>query len=179
MSAPVPFRGRAYESHGHLIRPLTRAEADELGADMATSDPWARLGFSARVLADALAPQDQPAAEAAAAFGLFGTEVGDAPLGAVSIRPVWLRGPYLALLFVRPGRQSRGTGRAALEWMEAEARRTGANSLWTAVSGFNHRAFAFYRRFGFVEVALLPDLVSPGEEERLLRKRLVPGVETV
>ena len=172
MSAHDSFRARAYESRGHLIRPLTRAEADELGAEMATIDPWARLSFSAEVLAEALAPRDHPATEAAAAFGLFDAEVDDAPLGAVSVRPVWLRGPYLALLFVRPCKQSLGTGRAALEWMEAEARRADANSLWTAVSGFNERALAFYRSFGFDEVAVLPDLVKPGESERLLRKRL-------
>ncbi|MCB8839540.1 N-acetyltransferase [Aurantimonas sp. VKM B-3413] len=170
MSTSGAFGGREYESRDHLLRPLSAAEAAALGAEMAATDPWARLGFSADGLAGALAPRERIAPESPVTFGLEG--LGGALAGAVSVRPVWLRGPYLALLFVRPQSQSRGTGLAALEWMEAEAGRAGANSLWTAVSAFNDRAFSFYRRFGFEEVALLPDLVMPGEDERLLRKPL-------
>jgi ribosomal protein S18 acetylase RimI-like enzyme len=54
--------------------------------------------------------------------------------------------------------------------MESEAGQVG--NLWLCVSAFNSRAIAFYERQGFQPVADLPDLVTPGFAELLMRKRL-------
>ncbi|TFF21848.1 GNAT family N-acetyltransferase [Jiella endophytica] len=174
----APFRAEAYHVAGHWIAPLAAGEAAILAAEMATLDPWARLGIAAEGLAATLSPAGDPSLYAPVAFGLrqAGVEARlagqDELLGACAIRPRFLNGPYLALLFVRPAAQSRGTGRAALAFMEQEARRSGANGLWVSVSAFNDRAFAFYQRFGFAEVGLVPDLLREGEDERLMRKAL-------
>jgi len=40
-----------------------------------------------------------------------------------------------------------------------------------SVSSFNTEARRFYERQGFAEVALLPDLIKPGFDEVLMRRR--------
>ncbi|MBO0906193.1 GNAT family N-acetyltransferase [Jiella sonneratiae] len=167
-----PFMAPRYDVAGHRIAPLTAAEARRLAEEMAGLDPWARLGISAASLAATLGPGADSSPYAVRGFGLFDPVGEMEPLGAAAIRPRFLNGPYLALIFVRPGCQSRGTGRAALAFMEEEARRSGANGLWVSVSAFNERAFAFYRRFGFEEIGRVPGLIRPGEDERLMRKPL-------
>ena len=77
---------------------------------------------------------------------------------------------FLALL---PGAQGQGHGQALLQWFEAQARSAGARNLWICVSAFNTGAQRLYRRFGFEAVTILDDLIKPGVDEVLMRKRLV------
>jgi GNAT superfamily N-acetyltransferase len=86
------------------------------------------------------------------------------PAAILCLRDPWLRGPFLELLAVTvPGR---GIGTALVAWL---AERAGAN-LWTTVSGFNFAGRRFYRHQGFIEVARLPGLIQPGQDEFLLRR---------
>jgi len=78
----------------------------------------------------------------------------------------------LELLAVLPQHQGKGLGKEMIAWLAGETRRQGKANLWTISSEFNHAALAFYRRHGFEEAGVLPDLISAGETERLLRLRL-------
>ena len=168
----APFRGAEYHLDGHRVARLAKREATLLGAEMARLDPWARLKISGAGLAATLSPVGDASLYAPVSFGLYEPGEGGALLGAVAIRPRFLNGPYLALLYVRPDCQSRGTGQAALSFMQMEAQKSGANGLWVSVSAFNSRATSFYRRFGFADVGLVPGLIRDGEDEQLMRKAI-------
>lgn len=100
----------------------------------------------------------------------YAIDVDGAAAGAATVRHPWLRGPYLELLVLLPGHQGRGIGGAFLRWFQNEAQRNASRSLWACASRSNTRALAFYRRHGFAETAVLPDLVADGFDEILLRK---------
>ena len=96
----------------------------------------------------------------------------ETPAACLAVRPNWLRGPLLELLAVLPQHQGCGLGREAILWLMEETRRAGQSNLWTISSGFNVAALDFYRKLGFEEAGLLPDLISSAETEILLRCRL-------
>jgi ribosomal protein S18 acetylase RimI-like enzyme len=143
---------------------LKPAPAEALGRVLAGMDPWATLGYSAATLARGLAlPHPDLIRYVAMRDG--------APLGLATIRYPWLRGAYIELFAVLPQAQGGGVGDALLTHVELTYRsRTG--NLWLLVSGFNARARRFYERAGFGPVGTISDLVLPGEDEILMRKRL-------
>lgn len=146
------------------MRLLHEDEIDALAARLGGMDPWARLGYGAGALANYLR-RDDPA------LRRLVLERDGRPAGMMALRAPWLRGPYIELLAVMPDHQGGGLGRAMVEWAAAQA--AGAPNLWACVSAFNTSARAFYASAGFEEVAPLPDLVAPGQDEILLRRRLV------
>jgi len=81
----------------------------------------------------------------------------------------WLRGypeadtAYIGLLLLAEDLQGRGHGRAALAWLEGEARRRGCARLRLAVIETNARALAFWSREGFREVLrkTIPGVTGP------------------
>lgn len=150
-----------------MIRPLAACEIAAFAAAMAAMEPWRSLGFSAAGLASYLGRDD------AAARRMVVERDGGA--GLVVLRAPWLRGPMIELLAVLPQAQGAGLGRELVEW----AARQGGGNLWACVSAFNASARAFYARSGFVEVASLPDLVTDGYDEILLRRRLALAAPSV
>jgi len=58
-----------------------------------------------------------------------------------------------------------------MEELERRAFRTWPN-VFLCVSDFNLGAYEFYRRLGYQEVGLLPDLLLPGRGEVLMRKTI-------
>jgi GNAT superfamily N-acetyltransferase len=151
-------------------------EALHIGGLLACRDPWARLGIDA----DTIARQFVPGSPAAYPFAI---RSGGCVVGGVLVRHPWLLGPYLNLVGIHPSARRKGIGAAVLGWLEGEAQRAGTRNIWLCVSAFNADAQHFYRRHGYREVATLDDLVVPGEDEVLMRKRLEPasveGVEPV
>jgi ribosomal protein S18 acetylase RimI-like enzyme len=176
MSPDAPFGAARYDlrparelaATGRLSA-TTEAEAAFLGEALARIDPWARLGATGMHLASFLAnPSDGKRCFTVTADGELA--------GAISVRFPWLGGPYLNLLAILPAYQRAGLGGAALGWMEAEARRAGARNCWLCVSAFNTSAIAFYLSHGYAEAAVLDDLIKDGEDEILMRKRLVERI---
>ena len=55
-------------------------------------------------------------------------------------------------LYVDPEWHGRGVAAVLMDWVIATARAQGAQDLWLSVFTDNHRARAFYRRYGFIEV---------------------------
>lgn len=127
--------------------------------------PWSTLGVSEDSLTSYLAGEDDGAQRYAIAMN-------GATAGVVCIRFPWLKGPYIELLAVLPGYQGQGIGTAVLSFIETEAMRAGSRNVWVCASQFNSAARRFYERGGFAEVGTLPDLVTDGFAELLLRKRL-------
>ena len=154
MTAPRP---------GLRLRPPEPAEGVRLGAVLAAMEPWRSLGFSAAALTRYL-ERDDPA------LRRMVIERAGQPAGVIALRTPWLRGPSIELLAVMPEAQGSGLGRALVDWAAGEAASTG--NLWACVSAFNAPARAFWARAGFAEVAVLPELVAPGQDEILLRRRL-------
>lgn len=143
---------------------LESATAAAIGRILAGMDPWATLGYSAETLARGLTRVHPDLTRYLAVRG------GET-LGLATIRYPWLRGAYIELFAVLPGAQGQGLGDSLLGHVE-ERYRGGTRNLWLLVSGFNVRARRFYERHGFSPVGSIPDLVVPGFDEILMRKRL-------
>ena len=148
------------------LRAVTQADADILGLALTSIDPWARLGLSSELMTGFLAGSNDN-------LRCFSIWHGGDRAGVAVVRFPWLSGPYLNLLAVLPGFQQKGIGRVALSWMEAEARAIGARNCFLCVSAFNISARGFYLRNGYSEAAVLDELIKDGEDEILMRKRLV------
>jgi GNAT superfamily N-acetyltransferase len=159
-----PFAAVPHDLGTCRLEPLTPAIAATVAARLPEMDPWRRLGYHAAALARYLT-QESPSLTRWALCD------GDAPAGVVAVRFPWLRGPYLELLAVFPEAQGRGFGAAVLGWLQSVAAHEG--NLWVMVSAFNEDARHFYRRHGFAEIGVVPDLVRAGHDELLLR--WVPG----
>jgi diamine N-acetyltransferase len=127
-------------------------------------DPWKRLGYREAGFRNYLSRSDPGLAG-------YSITVGRECAGVVCVRYPWLGGPFLELLAVLDGFRGKGVGGAVIDWMEEECRGI-CNNLWTSASSFNDRALAFYRRLGFAEATLIEDLLKPGDDELLLRKRI-------
>ncbi len=147
-----------------LVPALEPEAATAVGATLAQIDPWARLGYSAEALAVGLGLQHPDLVR-------YLVRRDGAILALATIRYPWLRGAYIELFAVLPGAQGQGMGKALLAHLESSYRGRTAN-LWLLVSAFNGRARGFYEAQGFSPIGTLRDLVAPGEDEILLRKRL-------
>lgn len=152
---------------GRVVRlqPMTPAAAAHCGPACAAIDPWRRYGITAEQLTATFA------ATSGSTFR-YQALVGDEPAGVMIIVHPWLIGPYLQFIAVLPAYQSQGVGRTLLDWFENRARASGQRNVWLCVTGFNDRAAAIYRASGWQQAAVLPDLVTTGIDENLLRKRL-------
>jgi diamine N-acetyltransferase len=157
--------GTARDGRPLALQPITPAAADRLGAAIAGIGPWAHYAIAGTALAEAL--KSTGAATASYEIACAGESAG-----AVTIRPAWLVGPYLQMLAVLPDFQGQGIGSRVIAWFEAEARLKG-RSAWLCVSAFNPAAQRLYQAHGFELVATLGDLVRDGDDELLMRKRLV------
>lgn len=161
MSTPPPFAPRVHALAGGVLAPLAAGAAPGLAAILAQLTPWRELGFTTEGLAAYLTRPDP-------GLHRFQLTRAGGVAGLVCVRYPWLRGPYIELIALFPGHQGAGLGGAIIAWPTQQV--PTANSLWALVSAFNEPARAFYARQGFIEIAPLPDLVTPGFQEILLRK---------
>ncbi len=79
----------------------------------------------------------------------------------------------LGQLYTAPDRTGEGIGAALMDWAEAEARARGHDALQLSVWSENHRAQAFYARYGFAKIADIDFWVgNHRDDEWLLELRL-------
>ena len=147
------------------LEPMTEDAAKILGKAFTEIDPWRRYPYPASALEAYLCGNETGAPR-------YVIRVGRALAGAVGVREVWLRGPYMQFLGILPSFQRLGIGKLVLDWFEAAARQRDDRNIWVTASDFNADAIRFYERFGFGRVASLEDLVRDGKTELLLRKSL-------
>lgn len=144
---------------------MTTEASRLLGPALAAIDPWARAGISGDRLGEFFARSEAGASR-------YKVLAGGELAGVMVVRLPWLHGPYLHFLGLLPAFHSQGIGSVALDWLEAEAQGRFRN-LWLCVSSFNSGARAFYEAHDFKLTAPLEDLVFDGQNELLMRKRLV------
>lgn len=149
---------------GVQLHRLQNAAAGHLSEIIVAMEPWRTLGFSQQLLQNYLSSFDN-------ALKRYVLSSPEGPLGIVCVRYPWLRGPYLELLAVFPAAQRCGMGREVMRWLERESRGVSKN-IWAVTSEFNATARKFYNKEGFVEIGTIPDLVTDGYNEILLRKRI-------
>ncbi len=89
--------------------------------------------------------------------------------GVVVLRNPWLFGPLIELIALFDGFRGGGVGATIVEWL---GKRYKCRNLWVTVASFNVRAQKFYEKVGFEKKAVLEDLIKPGWDEFLLRKRM-------
>ena len=172
--APPPaFRAERFElgRRGLWLSPIRPEEAVVLGTVLATIEPWSRYGTSPANLTALFMPS---AVDGGIRLALR-TQINSQPIGVVIIRHPWLAGPYMQFLAIVPSHQGQGYGRTVLDWFEAEARAGGARNTWICAVSFNEGARRLYTSCSYEQVAILDDLIQPGFDEVLMRKKLSPS----
>jgi ribosomal protein S18 acetylase RimI-like enzyme len=142
------FERAFVETFGHLYR------AEDLAAFLAT---LSAEGFRRELVEPAYAFRLAFEGEEAAGFCKLG------PLGlpvAPEVPAIELRQLYLLRRW-----HGRGIAAALMDWGLAEARRRGAEEVYLTVYTQNHRARAFYRRYGFAYVAPYKFMVGEQADE--------------
>lgn len=152
-----------------VLRPMVAEDRAAVIAMLVGSDPWKRLGYAADFWERIFTPLP-PGRDSV--ILLYDEHVS----GIALVRPKFLFGDYLELLAIAPTLTGQGMGGLLLTHIESLAFSRGKN-LFACVSDFNTGARRFYRRHGFVEVGLLPDLLVEGSAEILLRKTTGPAKE--
>lgn len=159
-----PFSRSSYLAEFLVLDAFEERDADPLCSALVSMDPWRTLSYSRSGIRAYLLRVDP-------ALHRYVVRIDGALAGAVFLRHPWLFGPYVELFAIFPTHQRCGAGRAIVHWIENESRQFSRN-LWALVSSFNTPARFFYRRMGFLELTPLADLVKPGCDEILIRKRL-------
>lgn len=144
---------------------MTDEHAAQLAPQIATIDPWHRLEISETAIFELLA---KPAPDQLRRTILS----NGVPVGAIVVRRDWLLGPYLRHLSLIANARGIGLGDTAIEWLVTYTTAEKQRNIWLCVSEFNTPAQRFYIRHGFEAVQTLDDLVKPGENEILMRRRL-------
>ena len=140
------------------------AEAAWCAKLMSRSEPWLTLG---RTFEQALAKVNDPAAEVYVAVR------DGAPVGFLILQ---VRGPfvgYIQTVAVAPDVRGKGVGTALITFAEERCFREFAN-VFMCVSSFNPRARELYERLGYATIGEIPDFVTRGHSEILLRKTVAP-----
>jgi GNAT superfamily N-acetyltransferase len=106
-------------------------------------------------------------------------EEGGVPAGYAKVAPLSLpaepSGPALELrqFYILKPWHGTGIARVLMDWVLAEARRRGAGELYLSVFTENHRAKAFYARYGFEEVGPYAFMVgNQADEDIVMRLKL-------
>jgi len=83
------------------------------------------------------------------------------PIGLLTCARV---GDDIEVVTLHVDREGRGTGRALMDAVLTDARRTAARRIWLVTTNDNTRAVAFYRRWGMHQVATITDGVAASRQ---------------
>lgn len=148
-----------------IIRPLAdRLEAEFCSQFIAASEPWGTLGLTYE---QALTRLTNPAREVLVA------EVEARIVGVMILDLGGVLNGYIQILAVHPDWRGQGVGAQMIAWAEERIFRQSPN-VFLCVSSFNERAQRFYARRGYVRVGELPDFLTAGHAEIILRKTRGP-----
>lgn len=152
-------------SEALTIRPLCGdMEARFCAGFMVASEPWVTLGLT---LEQAMARLTNTARE------IFVATIGEQIVGVMIFDLTGMLNGYIQILAVHPDWRGRGVGAQMITWAEERIFRQSPN-VFLCVSSFNTRAQKFYQRLGYRRVGELPDFLTAGHAEILLRKTRGP-----
>lgn len=130
-------------------------------------------------LEEAFGPEGLPAQIGDPAFTIRVATENDAIIGFSKLGPVGFPGEWpedaveLYQLYVLSSHLGAGIGPALMDWAIATARASGASQLILSVYVDNHRAKAFYARYGFVDIGRYDFPVGDTiDEDRIMRLSL-------
>ncbi|WP_322964662.1 GNAT family N-acetyltransferase [Sphingomonas fuzhouensis] len=130
-------------------------------------------------LNDAFGPEGLPSQIGHPAFTIRLATQSDAIIGFAKIGPVGFPGEWpddaieLYQLYVASSHLGAGVGPALMDWAIATVRARGASQLILSVYVDNHRAKAFYTRYGFVDIGRYDFPVGETiDEDRIMRLSL-------
>jgi ribosomal protein S18 acetylase RimI-like enzyme len=99
--------------------------------------------------------------------------IGYCTIGPVAFPGEWLGAIELHNLYVLGPHQGEGIAPVLMDWALDQARGRGAREMVLSVYVENHRAKAFYRRYGFVEFGKYTFMVGDhADDDRLMRVKL-------
>lgn len=166
-----------------IVRPATAADLAAIDGIFRTSfcatfahlyDPADLEAFLAGFTPDAWAGEFRDPGFAFAVGEVDGAVLGYAKVGPNKLPHVVSEGAIeLKQLYLL--KQAHGTGLAGalMNWVQAEARRRGAERIALSVFTENHRAQAFYRRYGFADRGPVIFMVgNHPDEDRVWEKSL-------
>ncbi len=153
----------SYDDEQQFSLSLLRPEyVSALSIILCSMDPWLTMEYTPEAFELYLLNPDP-------ALARHVVMISGRVAGVLSLRNPWLFGPLIELLALFDGFRSKGTGSRILEWV---SKRYKSTNLWATVSSFNLKAQKFYGRAGFEKTAILEDLIKPGWNEILIRKRV-------
>ena len=145
-----------------FLSPLKNEYVSPISMILCSMDPWLTLEYRPDVFEFYLLRAD-------AALSRYAVMISGTVAGVLSLRSPWLSGPFIELMALFEGFQGKGVGRRLIDWICDHFE---AANLWTTVSSFNLKAQRFYSNAGFVQMAILEDLIKGGWDELLLRKKM-------
>ncbi len=175
MSADLRMIGcrDAVPADGHSLAAMGRQSFTEtFGALYAPADLAAFLDAT-------FGPAGLPAQLADPAYRIRVAANGDAIVGFAKLGPVLFPGDWpadaieLHQLYVLADQHGAGVGPALMDWAIATATEMGGSALILSVYVDNHRARAFYARYGFVDIGRYDFAVGNHiDEDRIMRMPL-------
>ncbi|WP_448502509.1 N-acetyltransferase family protein [Sphingomonas sp.] len=129
-------------------------------------------------LESAMSPATFAAQLADPAYRLRLATIADQPVGYAKLGPQYFDGhapdaACLHQLYVLAAHHGDGAGRSLMDWTIATAREQGQREMLLSVYVDNHRARAFYARYGFVEIGRYVFMVGDkADDDRILRLEL-------
>jgi N-acetylglutamate synthase-like GNAT family acetyltransferase len=128
----------------------------------------ARPGDQTFVSRDPKVPANRLARLIAAGQVYIATHGGE-NVGFARVEYLWSKLPFLALIWIDAPHRRRGTGRALLDAIEADARAAGHEYLYSSSQADEPVAQAWHRRMGFMECGFIAGLNPGGMGEVLFR----------
>jgi len=147
------------------IRPLRdAAEARYCAKFMVASDPWTTLGITFKQALERLTDASRE---------IHVATVGNDIAGVMILFLDGVLKGYIQTIAVHPDWRSRGVGRRMMDFAEERIFKLSPN-VFLCVSSFNTKAQKFYEQLGYQRVGELPDFVTKGHSEILMRKTRGP-----
>ena len=144
------------------LSPLRHEYVGAMSMILCSMDPWLTLEYRPEAFEFYLLHADP-------SLSRYAVMISGDVRGVLSVRSPWLFGPFIELMALFDGFRGKGIGSRIIDWV---CDRYKPANLWATVSSFNLEAQKFYSGAGFEKTAILEDLIKPGRNEILLRKRM-------
>jgi GNAT superfamily N-acetyltransferase len=150
------------------LLPLRPQRVGEISRTICSLDPWLSMQYRPEALEHYLLRADP-------ALSRYSVMVSENLAGVLALRYPWLFGPFIELMALFDGFRGKGIGGLIIDWVCLQYKET---NVWVTASAGNTGAQRFYESKGFERTAVLDNLIKPGWNEILLRKRTGRGRAT-